>query len=405
MAYKMKWEVIAAFFKAHEVTLLSGPEDYINAKSLLWFECKVCKTPHYTNWDRCKQGINPNFLCPACMPNASPSQQFLVDFFAKRNRKLLSSYVNNKTPLWFECCCGKPHKICWRDYISGNNQELLCSDCMKKRLPHLWEIKNIVESTGAKLLTEECINAHQKLNFICSRSDCDATGTTCWNYIQQKRNIKFLCEKHLLLSRVNPLRVDWGGRNTEIGGDHWYSAVAWFFNLKKNAVYGNSLMKHETFSSHHLGSYEDFPLLRSSITNGFPILKVFHSDCASEAFKLIHSKQWQNPESWNTDEFRNKFPSYYDQLKLPFHIYPRFQFYDLTKYLVTETIIPSTDLGEIHKHESYWHNRGVIYIPVSWETIAYKHDRDIFFAQIRDELRQFIPEIDIYTGVGYKVAK
>ena len=55
----------------------------------------------------------------------------------------------------------------------------------------------------------------------------------------------------------------------------------------------------------------------------------------------------------------------------------------------------------IHQNEKYWRNRGIIYILVSWETLAWKPTRDEFFSQIRDELRQFIPEIDQYTGVGF----
>ena len=143
------------------------------------------------------------------------------------------------------------------------------------------------------------------------------------------------------------------------------------------------------------------PLLRSSLTNGFPVpYKSVHDPACGLYSQVIHSKKWHNPESWNTDEFQNLYQDLYQQLVLPYQRQiSNFHFYDLSKYLVTETFIRNIDKDLAKAHKKYWNNKGRIYFPVSSDTLAIPEERAAFFNLIRDELRSFIPEIYQYTGV------
>lgn len=307
-------------------------------------------------------------------------------------------YVNSKSLLWFYCSrCGRPHYTTWNKFQQGKNKEFLCIFCTSGGFFDISSVKSLFAKHDAILIASDYRGVKQDLEFYCRcgrrhhiRLDAHLSGV----------NPHLLCPRCQAIFYRNPTNVDLLGRVSCLGGPYWYSLIRMFFNVKEGN-FGTSSVGHESFAGHHIYNYAENPLLRSSFTNGYPILTEYHKDQQGELFKIIHSDKWYNPQSWNSDEFQNKFPQLYSKLKLPYHNYPGFCFYNPAKYLVTEIIIPSTDMEQIHQNEKYWRNRGIIYIPVSWETLAWKPTRDEFFSQIRDELRQFIPEIDQYTGVGF----
>ena len=372
---------------------------YINSRSPFWFYCRDCGAPHYIKWDQVKGGSNPNFLCPDCLSTASPSIDFLDSLFVLRGAVLLTrSYINGHQKLYYLCpCCHRQHFISWNHLRTRPNSTLLCPSCSKNAQPDFEDLKTYFSRVGSVLLTMEYRNGYQPLFFTCSR--CGAVHHTSWNNIRKGRNLGFLCSKCNLLSRVNPYRVDFTQRNTEFGGTHWYSYIQLFFNIKEGPQ-GISIAVPQPYSSHHIMSYDNHPLLRSSICNGFPVLKdEIHFRNLSGGNAVIHSDKWRSPKTWNSDEFQNKYHSLYAILKLPYHNYPGFMFHDLNEFLVTETFINEINLEVAKDHENYWRNRGRAYIPVSSHTLAFREERLAFFNYIRDELRPFIPEIDLYTGV------
>lgn len=376
---------------------------YHNSRVPLWFYCTHCGQPHYNTWHEFNAGKNLKFLCFLCMYNASPSITSIQEVFANRGAYLLTDqYINQYQKLKFLCSkCGRVHSITWNSFQSGTNPDLLCSFCNYKVLPSIDFIHLIFAERGAALITDHYVNAFQRLYFLCSI--CGQRHYISWLNFRHGRNKYLLCPKCMQIQRFNAFAISMGRRNTDLGGLHWFNLGRLFFNVK---VSGTGLAHHgecQPYSFHHLLKYSEYPLLRSSLTNGYPIKTELHKDNSCEFFRIIHSEKWNSPNSWNSDEFINKYSNYYNELKLPFHNYPNFRFRDLTEFLVTETVLDNTDLDMIHQHEKYWKNKGRIYIPVSWKEYAYKPDRDRFFSQIRDELRQFIPEIDQYTGVGYKL--
>lgn len=308
-----------------------------------------------------------------------------------------TKYIGKDLPLWFQCkYCGKPHYNTWNNLRNGKNLDFLCPHCMPFVSPSISLIRGIFAERGAFLVTDIYINNAQKLYFLCAQ--CGKMHSISWKAFLRGENRHLLCALCLALSRYNSSALTFNERNTEFGGRHWFGLGRQFFNVRGASRVGLCSGYSEKYTFHHLYPYRDFYLLRSSVTNGYPVLTQFHKDTSSGLFKTIHSKYWHNPESWNTDEFQNKFPSYYKQLKLSFHNYPGFQFYDLTKFLVTETYLDETPSEEIRQHEQYWKSKGVIYIPFSYREYVLKDDRDRLFNQIRDELKQFIPEIYQYTG-------
>lgn len=373
---------------------------YHSAHKPIWFHCSACTSPHYNTWANYQQGYNSEFLCAYCMTNSSPTINYIREVFASKEVYLVSTeYINAFKPLEFLCSrCGRPHFISWAHFQQGQNPNLVCPLCMWNVSPTIEFIHLLFAERGAVLITDHYENSKQKLYFKCSH--CGAIHCITWSNFIQGINSYLLCSRCLSLFHYNPEVFDLHGRNSELGGVHWYNFGRLFFNVKVGWQGLAKDIKTQKFSLHHIYSYNKYPLLRSSLTNGFPISSKFHRGFCFE-FNIIHSDQWYNPESWNSEEFQNNFPQLYSELKLPYHNYPGFCFHNFVKYLVTETIIPTTDMEQIHQHEKYWKNKGIIYIPVSWETLAWKPTRDKFFSQIRDELRQFIPEIDQYTGVGF----
>lgn len=372
---------------------------YHNAHIPLWYRCKQCRQPHYNTWNNYHHGYNVLFLCPACNINAAPDIEFIRRTFSLRGAFLLTQhYVNEKQKLEFLCSnCGHLHSITWSDYQQGVNSNLVCPLCRDNVSPSIDFIKRIFLERGSVLLSGTYLNSRQKLKFRCY---CGKIHFISWRDFRCSLT-GHLCPQCIRQFYVNPESVSFR-RNTEKGGTHWSNLVRLFFHVKSNKQ-GLAPSGKEIFTGHHIYQYSKFPLLQSSITNGYPIQMVFHRNNSCNLFKLVHSDKWASPESWNTDEFRDNYHEYYESLKLPYHNYLHFSFHDLTKYLITETVLDNTDLDVIHRHEKYWKNKGRIYIPVSWKEYTYKPDRDRFFSQIRDELRQFIPEIDRYTGVGYKL--
>jgi predicted SprT family Zn-dependent metalloprotease len=313
---------------------------------------------------------------------------------------LLSPYYDNEDkPFWFPCSkCGTPHYNRWHDLRRGKNKSFCCFNCMSNKSPDLTYIRDLAWKSGTKLTTEIYENAHQNLNFICS---CGRQFSFIWNSYQQHSRTNFFCKHCSAIARYNPSNIDFTGRISDLGGWHWYNLGRLFFNVK-NGYQGVHHHSFEPYSFHHFYNYGVNKLLRSSLTNGFPVFyKSVHDPSCGLYSQIIHSKKWFNPESWNTEEFQTLYPNLYQLLKLPYHTYPNFRFWDLTQFLVTEIIIPSTDLDKIKHHEKYWCNKGIIYIPINYQEYVLKEDRIKLFSQIRDELRQFIPEIDQYTGVGF----
>ena len=124
----------------------------------LKFKCSKCGNVGSISWHMIQMGSNKNFLCPACQPNCRTSPEVVRRYFEDHGVELLNDYKNNKEDLIFKCTsCGKPWHIGWQKVLAGRNKNFLCDSCnpfcssKEKRDQKFEELKNLVESKGAKL--------------------------------------------------------------------------------------------------------------------------------------------------------------------------------------------------------------------------------------------------------------
>lgn len=325
------------------------------------------------------------------------TQKEVEDYCASIGVKCVSKYTGAGDPLTILCKdCGNPFDTTLTTLQCGRTH--FCRMCytkhQKPRPDHKSQasMEAYFMEHGAHLISS-FTSVNQKLEFICR---CGRHGFTRWCNHQRGHNPDLLCQRCLKLQRIKTT-TNCFGRITEFGGNHWYDNGRMFFNVKDH---GHGYYKYgsETYTFHHIFNYDLYPDLRSSLTNGFPVLthKVHGLRCLN--YRVIHSQKWFNPESWNTDEFKSLYPNLYQSLKLPHHTYPNFRFWDLSRFLITETYLDDTPSNLIKDHQTYWEDKGRIFIPVHYSTYAVPSEREAFFQYIRDSLKPFIPEIDFYTG-------
>ena len=90
--------------------------------------------------------------------------QYVSDFFKSQNCQLLSKeYKNNRQKLDYICCCGNKSKITYANFKKG----IRCSICARNKKPPYQEVFNYFKSKNCQLLTQEYLNAHQLLDYIC----------------------------------------------------------------------------------------------------------------------------------------------------------------------------------------------------------------------------------------------
>ena len=103
--------------------------------------------------------------CPYCVSLGKPNISSIKSEFEKEGYELLSEeYVNAHTKLDYICPNGHKHSITWDNWNHGTR----CSYCAKVGKPTIEFIEFEFEIEGYQLLTTEYINNKQKLKYICS---------------------------------------------------------------------------------------------------------------------------------------------------------------------------------------------------------------------------------------------
>lgn len=114
--------------------------EYINKRQQLHFKCSQCGKEHHTTYELFKNGYNTDFLCHDCITKRQDyskariySIEQIREKFESKGAILLSTeYKNPNTHLHFKCSkCGNEHRITWSSYLQGQNQNLLCTDCLQ----------------------------------------------------------------------------------------------------------------------------------------------------------------------------------------------------------------------------------------------------------------------------------
>lgn len=93
--------------------------------------------------------------------------EFVRGEFEKKGCKLISNkYINNKTKLDYICKNNHNHSITYHDFQRGYG----CNICYGNKKLTIEFIRGEFEKRGCKLISDEYINNHAKLNYICKNN-------------------------------------------------------------------------------------------------------------------------------------------------------------------------------------------------------------------------------------------
>lgn len=133
MPAKISSSTVTAHFESKGAVLLSP---YQGKDIPLVFLCSMpgCNVSHQVTWsNHIRKGSNPSLLCRhhlmLSVGKFQPSTEYLKREFSKKGSSLLSEYVNDSSPLTFECSepgCNNLHTVSWNNYRNGRNSALRC---------------------------------------------------------------------------------------------------------------------------------------------------------------------------------------------------------------------------------------------------------------------------------------
>lgn len=370
-------------------------------------------------------------------------QQFLL-----RGAKLLSSeYINNSTPLYFECTnCGKPYFITWINFKAGKNMKMLCPECSDAPVHSsstLEEISEEFTKVGAKLISDSFTNNSSYLEFLCSKcgkvgkiqyrafkagnnpellcSDCakgrmasivrnqvdknllatirgefESKGAILKSkrYINNRTKLQFLCSRchkeatitwHDYKAGSNPSLLCRQCLNGQLFNP--FNAASSRSNLDK--VWLKCIKEFyniqylDGYSSHHIYPYATYPEYRFSIFNGYPLPKNLHTGMYSFFHREYASL---NPENWP------------HSAKLPFHNYKEFRFINLNSGFIS-TVISDEDNPLKIKEE--FNKIGVEYFPLFIDELLLKEKREIIFSMFKYRVSKKYRDIYKYTNTTF----
>lgn len=149
---------------------------YHNKSKLFNYRC-FCGNLARTNLTKFLDGRR----CKKCANNKKKKCSFseVQKIFLEQGCVLLSTeYIGCHTRLIYICSCGKQDSVRLFDFISGKR----CIFCQEKKLGRrvrvytFEEVKDFFDKAGCVFLDDFYINAHNKINFICS---CGAKAKKC----------------------------------------------------------------------------------------------------------------------------------------------------------------------------------------------------------------------------------
>ena len=468
-------ELIEQVSQEKGVTFLSG---YVDNKTSLRFLCKQCGQETKMTWGQFQQGKNPGFLCLSCSyANRSKTTSISYDELKadveSKGSKLLTPHdvkLNTHTELSLICTyCGDIFKLRFGDYKRGRNKKLRCSKCAhivhggwlnkkEKRVSHednrlqtYTEIKSIVESVGAELLTSynEYETKKSYIRFKCSQ--CGKEHKIQWSKFEEGRNPKLLCQDCLpekkeytteivkeefakhdveLMNEYENLHsplifkckqcgsitsITWGnylylGRNQNFlcgvcrKGNYSSDPTAVTGTYSENGIKRNKAEARSRefcknfynlgkdirgdYESHHIKPMKQFPNLQYSLGNLYPLPTVEHH---TNNFSYYHYlEESRNPENWP------------DTARLPQHDYEGFKFLDLNKYLITDFIL--TEDRNLFDKKKQYAEQGILYIPFYFQEMDVIQNAFISYSMIRSRLAKVLGT-DIYKYTGQKFVR
>ncbi|MDN4605893.1 hypothetical protein [Sporosarcina highlanderae] len=145
-------------------------EKYVNSQTKLEWECSEGH-----RWEAVPAKVRYGQWCRQCSGNVKKSIEQMYELAAKYGGKCMSTeYVNNMTPLEWICEKGHYFTASYSGVMQSINNGGFCSICgrlrgaEKRRNNTIEEMREIAVSKGGKCLSNQYINAHQKLTWECA---------------------------------------------------------------------------------------------------------------------------------------------------------------------------------------------------------------------------------------------
>ena len=172
MTAKFNYEYVNSEFKKENYLLLT--KEYSSCKDKLLFICSNGHR-HSITFDWWKQGHR----CPYCDGQGKPSIEYINKLFEDCGYILLTKrYINSRQKIDYVCDNGHKHHMNWNKWRSGRR----CPSCDGNIKLTTEFIRSEFEKEKYKLLSNKYVNAHTKLECICSVGHINSTT---WNMWQQ----------------------------------------------------------------------------------------------------------------------------------------------------------------------------------------------------------------------------
>ena len=168
---KLTYEFVHKSFESCGYTLVS--KVYKNARTKLYYKCPKGHD-HNITWNNWQQGQR----CSICYGKIRPTLYQVRESFEKEDYVLLSNkYKNSKTKLRYICPSGHKHSITWGDW----QQDVRCPYCAGKIKLNLKQVRESFEKEGYTLVSKEYISNNIKLRYICPNGHEHSITWNNWN--------------------------------------------------------------------------------------------------------------------------------------------------------------------------------------------------------------------------------
>jgi len=279
---RIKPEDIKQWFKEQNSELLN---EVTGVKDKVIYKCSVCgREASYCSLHQLKI-VNPECKCKACN-NKSKHQADLETWFIENGSKLLSTYINNNTPVKYLCRkCGGEETRTYSHLLTDSKNTpgiaFVCKKCTRQRLSEKFstpveKAREYFSSRGSELM--EWKGYTESVKFRCRK--CHKVGEY-YNYSQIYKNRELWCKdcwRDFYTGETNPRY------NPELTEEERTSRrrlpgyLAWVKEVYLRYKYSCLISKQDrgTREAHHLFNWRDYKDFRFCFWNGVLLSEEFH---------------------------------------------------------------------------------------------------------------------------------
>lgn len=403
----LSYDDLKAEIESKGSLLLTPHTVKLNTHTDLTLICTRCGDTFILRYGDYKRGRNKNLRCSACAHVINGNHLAREANRVSRDMRRQQSYADIKfivesvgatlltsfedfeskteTPIHFGCSsCGKEYWINWKKFEEGQNPKLLCKDCLPEKNVYNTDLVKAEFAEHDVKLLNSYKNIHSPLLFNCKQ--CGKLASITWGrYVYLGRNKYFLCRNCL---NGNSSCDPFAPVNADASLDRTKAESQIRFSCK--LFYNISVSDRSFYESHHIKPVKNFPSLKYSLGNLYPLLKIEHH---TNNFSYYHYlEEARNPENWD------------DAVKLPYHNYSGFKFLDLNAYFQTDFIF--TEDRNLFARKKSFAEKGIMFIPLYFPELDDVQKSFIVFSMLRSRLAK-IPEIgmNIYNYTGQKFVR